>query len=127
MTDITPLAPEGRQIIESYGPGRFSVSGQVWQGSLLITPQQTEQWDIRNYGAIDDPALLALGQALHRLSGGVSPDLLLIGAGNEHPPPDSRLRSLGYPVEVMRTDSACRTYNILMVEGRRVAVALIAM
>ena len=37
--DITPLIPEGRQIVESYGGGRFRVSGVVHEGSILITPE----------------------------------------------------------------------------------------
>jgi uncharacterized protein len=57
-------------------------------------------------------------------------DLLLIGCGaSMRPVPHelrAALRSVGIAVEPMNTGAACRTFNVLLAEGRRVAAALIA-
>ncbi len=66
-------------------------------------------------------------QPLLALAGDV--DVLFIGTGAEiaHIPATLRntLESAGLGVEVMNSPAACRTYNILLSEGRRVAAALI--
>ena len=56
--------------------------------------------------------------------------VLLLGCGPklQMPPPDLRsaLREKGIGIEPMDTGAACRTYNVLLAEGRAVAAALIA-
>ena len=42
--DITPLVPAGRQMIDSYGGGRFTVSGAVHEGSIIVFPDRTLAW-----------------------------------------------------------------------------------
>ncbi|MGE0117607.1 MAG: Mth938-like domain-containing protein [Dongiaceae bacterium] len=124
--DLTPLIPAGRQIVESYGGGRFRVSGRVFDGSVLVFGDRTVAWPVREAVAATAESLAevsAAGQA-----GTV--DLLLIGCGRRTAPiPDALRRSLrdsGVVTEVMDTGAACRTYNVLAAEGRRVAAALIA-
>ncbi len=123
--DLTPLIPGGRQIIESYGEGRFRVSGQIHAGAILVFPDRTIAWPVTAAGEASqenlEPALNA-GRA-----GTV--DLLLFGQGPRMllvpPPLRQGLREAGIVLEPMDTGAACRTYNVLMAEGRRVAAALI--
>ena len=42
MTDITPIVPEGRQLIQSYGNGRFRIAGTVYEGAVLVLPERTQ-------------------------------------------------------------------------------------
>ncbi len=44
--DISPLARAGRQIVESYGGGRFRVSGRAYEGSVLVLPERTLPWPV---------------------------------------------------------------------------------
>jgi uncharacterized protein len=120
--DVTPLIPQGRQIIEAYGEGGFRISGQRVEGSVIVFPDKVIAW-AGDMNAGDLQPVSAAGQA-------GSVELLLIGTGARMTQIDRGLRQTlradGVVVEAMDTGAACRTYNVLMAEGRRVAAALIA-
>lgn len=124
--DVTPLIPAGRQIIESYGEGRFRVSGTVIEGSILVFPERTLRWPVGSLDALTADSLEEVSQAGE--AGDVT--LLLLGCGVRMAPVPAdlrrRLRAAGVVIEPMDTGAACRTYNVLMAEGRQVAAALIA-
>ncbi len=124
MTDVTPAIPVGRQVIESYGGGGFDVSGTAYRGSILVLPERTLDWDV---ATIDELTFESLGPALAE-AGAV--DLLLVGCGPKlaflSPELRREVRAAGPVLEPMDTGAACRTYNVLMAEGRQVAAALIA-
>jgi uncharacterized protein len=124
--DLTPLIPAGRQIVESYGGGRFRVSGQVFEGSILVLADRTTPWPVADIASMTPESLAAVGEAAR--AGAI--DLLLVGCGTRMAPLPQGLRQifrdLGVVMEPMDTGAACRTYNVLMAEGRRVAAALIA-
>jgi len=102
--------------VDGYGPGFVRIGGQVFEGMVLTGVTGTSQW-----GGYED------AQALVALAGQV--DVLLVGTGGEiaHIPAGLRrtLEAAGIGVEVMNSPAACRTYNVLLNEGRRVALALI--
>ena len=122
--EITPLIPEGRQVIESYGDGRFRVSGVLLEGSLLVLPTVTFPWPVAEAAGITLDTLAPL------LGADPPVEILLVGTGTRlvplHPALKTRLRERGVGADPMDTGAACRTYNVLMAEGRRVAAALIA-
>ncbi|MGE0743615.1 MAG: Mth938-like domain-containing protein [Rhodospirillales bacterium] len=124
MTDITPLVPEGRQLIQSYGQGRFRIAGAVYDGSVLVLPERTLPL------AADEMAALSLDMLAPLWAAGVAVDVLLMGTGltAAWPAADLRagLRDKGIVAEPMSTAAACRTYNVLLAEDRRVAAALFA-
>jgi uncharacterized protein len=102
--------------IDGYGPGFFRVGGHVLHGSCLITP-----WDAGPWGGLADTAgPLSLVDRI---------DVLFVGMGAEiaHVPLPFRaaLEEAGIGVEVMSSPAACRTYNVLLSEGRRIAAALL--
>jgi len=55
--DLTPLVPQGRQIIESYGDGRFRVTGAVHQGSILVFPDKTVAWPVGAIAGLTEESL----------------------------------------------------------------------
>ena len=120
--DITPLVPEGRQIVQSYGSGRFKVSQIEFEGSIIVLPERTISWAI---DSLDDINLETLSPVLE-----VEPqiEILLIGCGAMMQLLPKQLtdtcRQQGLAVDPMDTGAACRTYNILASEGRRVAAGL---
>jgi uncharacterized protein len=124
--DITPLVPAGRQIIESYGEGRFRVAGTVIPGSALVLPTRAEAWPVGDMGEL---TLERLAPVLAAAAAG-EVELLLLGCGARMcplaRPLREALRAAGVVVEAMDTGAACRTYNVLMSEGRLVAAAVIA-
>ena len=111
--------------IDAYGGGGFRVSG-VWRpGSLLLLDDQPFEWSpvvIADLTVADFDAVLAAGTAVSEFV------LLGTGAVQAQPPRAVRdaLKACGLGLEFMSTEGAARTYNVLMSEGRRCAVALIA-
>ena len=117
--ELTPVAQAGRQVIERYGPSGFRVSGTVYLGPVLVFPEQTLEW---SEAAITVEALAPVVE-----HGGI--ELLLLGLGRQMVPVAAPVRLLlkasGIAVEPMDTGAACRTYNVLLAEDRRVAAALL--
>lgn len=101
--------------VDGYGPGFFRVGGQVHHGGLLILPNHIGSW----YGYDDRQALL---------SGSSTIDVLFVGTGAEIAPVPADFRqameAAGPGVEYMNSPAACRTYNILLSEGRRIGLVL---
>ena len=121
--DITPLVPEGRQIIESYGDDGFRISGERYPGPIIIWPEGVAPWAVTGIASAAIETLDAVCSAEPPI------EILLIGSGAafEMAPLELRtaLSGRGLSVESMDTGAACRTYNVLMAEDRRVAAALI--
>ncbi|MFN3823864.1 MAG: Mth938-like domain-containing protein [Pseudorhodobacter sp.] len=113
---LTEITYDAARPIDGYGPGFFRVAGQVIEGAVLVTP-----WDAGPWGGLADmDAPLSLAGRI---------DVLFVGTGAEiaHAPPafKAALEAAGIGVEVMNSPAACRTYNVLLSEGRRIAVALL--
>ena len=120
--DVTPLIPAGRQVIDSYGARSFHVSGAGYDGAILVFPDKTVTWSV---AALADVTPESLRPVIEH--GGI--EILLLGCGRRLAPvrPALRqaLRRAGIVVDSMDTGAACRTYNILLAEERRVAAALL--
>lgn len=120
--DVTPAIPADRQTIDSYGPNRFRVAQTDYEGPLIVFPDRVVAWDVRGVDALGLESLAPVAEP----ESGV--ELLLIGTGErtEFVPPRLRqsVRDCGVSVDFMDTGAACRTYNVLLAEGRRVAAAL---
>ncbi len=120
--DLTPVAPVGRQIIERYAASGFRVSGVIYHGPILVFPDLTVAWEA---ASASDVTWETLAPVLER--GGVEILLLGLGRSTSALPAALRtaLRAARIAVEAMDTGAACRTYNVLVAEDRRVAAALI--
>ena len=108
--------------ITSYGLDWVRVSQQEFRRSLIVTPERlVSDWPPQTFGD--------LVEAHFEVIAGLEPEIVLLGTGSrQHFPRPPLVRSLlarGVGVEIMDTSAACRTYNIIMLEGRRVAAALL--
>ncbi len=121
---MTPLVPGGRKLIGGYGDGGFRIDGQRYEGSVLVFPEQVIAWPPRGVAEVDAGALTLITD-MRRPT-----DILLLGCGesfvDEPPGLRAALRNAGVILEWMDTGAACRTFNVLLAEERRVAAALIA-
>lgn len=108
-------------LVEAYGPGWVRISGRRYTQSLILTPSAITPWEPAAVLDLTPGHLLPLAQG--------SPQVVLIGTGHRpvllDPALYAPLSTLGIGIEVMTTPAACRTYNLLMSEGRLVAAALI--
>ncbi|HZU91342.1 MAG TPA: Mth938-like domain-containing protein [Stellaceae bacterium] len=120
--DLTPIVPPGRQIIERYAASGFRISGVVHRGPVLVFPDRTLAWAVTGAASVSAESLAPVVAY-----GGVQILLLGLGQGSGIVPAALRaaLRAGGIVVEAMGTGAACRTYNVLVAEDRRVAAALL--
>lgn len=123
MADIMPMIPSDRQVIDGYGPGQFCISGQWRVGAVIVLPDRTLTWEAT------EVASLSVGDFSSVLEAEPKVEILLLGTG-----PTMRmipkalrlgLREQGVVVELMDSRAVCRTYNVLLAEGRRVAAAML--
>jgi uncharacterized protein len=113
---MTEVRDDGGRAVDGYGPGFFRVAGVVHRGAIAVLPSGPAAW-----GGWDDAATLIAARD--------SVDVVLVGTGAviAHPPAGFRaaLEGAGLGVEPMATPAACRTFNLLLSEGRRVALAVL--
>ena len=107
--------------IRAYGDGEISVNDKTIRQSVIITPDLIQPWEPRHIGELSAAHCLQLGE--------LNPEVVIIGTGKTlvFPSPQltAGLQTRGIGVEIMAHDAACRTFNILLSEDRRVIAALI--
>ena len=120
--ELTPVNPSGRQVIESYGRHGFRVAGVAYSRPILVFPDATLDWAITGIDALSIEALKPVIE-----HGGT--EILLLGCGPRMAIVSATVRqalkAAGIGLEPMDTGAACRTYNVLLAEDRRVAAALL--
>ena len=111
----------GQNLFSSHGSGYVAVNGVRYETSVLVTPTSIAEWTvagIETLSAADFEPVLAL-----------RPDVLILGTGSVIRFPARRLTlalaEAGVGLEVMDNGAACRTYNIVAAEGRKVAAAIL--
>jgi uncharacterized protein len=109
--------------IDAFGEGGFRIAGARKDGSQLIVDGAARPWAA-------DPFALSRQDFAVFLDRADKPDMVVLGVGTtlKHPPAEVRkaFREAGVGLEVLDTATACRTYNLLAGEARRVCAALIA-
>ncbi|MEM6441581.1 MAG: Mth938-like domain-containing protein [Pseudomonadota bacterium] len=121
---MNEISFERRPPIDAYGGGGFTVGGLRHLGGLALLPERMEDWAVQAPDRITPEAVAPFLAAAEEI------DVLLIGLGADVAvlprPAREALEAAGIGVEPMSTPSACRTFNVLLAEDRRVAAALIA-
>lgn len=113
-----------RNFIKSYGPGWIHVNEQEIHRSVIVAPDRlVTDWPPQTFADLEEMHFEAILQ--------LEPEIVLLGTGGRQRFPRPKLTQAllahGVGVEVMDTPAACRTYNIIMMEDRRVAAALLLM
>ena len=114
-------SPTALNTFSGYGEGYVLINGQRHEGSMIVMPERMQPWDVAGFDALKETDFEVFLE--------LKLEILLLGTGPKQRFPHPRLtralaqRRIG--VEVMDLQAACRTYNILMAEERRVAAALL--
>lgn len=107
--------------IQRYDSQSVTINDQIYTQSIIVMPEYLSEWTVKDFNRLE----LDHFQRLRALC----PEVVLLGTGTTiHFPTTELLTPLtqdGIGVEVMNTPAACRTYMILMAEGRKVAAALL--
>jgi uncharacterized protein len=118
LTDDTQA---GTNFIRAYEPGEIRIGERAVRTNCIVTADQVMEWPVMSLATmkLDDlEPIIAL-----------KPEIVILGSGPTQQFPDAALLgavlSRGIGCEVMNTGAACRTYNVLVGEDRRVVAALV--
>ncbi len=111
--------------VSSYGPGWIAVNGNRYTTSIVLSPSgELRPWAVESLESLSEQHFADLFR-----EGEPTPELLVFGSGSTlrfvRPSVLRPLIDRRIGVETMDTGAACRTYNILASEGRRVMAALL--
>ena len=111
--------PAQVQLVRTYGPGRFLIGEREWREPVLVSPALALAWKVSR---AEDLAIEALKDL-------PAIELLVVGCGARSvflpPPLRAGFKAAGVALEVVDTGAACRIYNVLLAESRKVGAALI--
>ena len=111
----------GLQLFSGYGPGFVAVNGVRYEKCVVVSPQAVTEWIVSGFDAL---TLADFG-----FVESLNPEIVILGTGAAQRFPGRELmRALaaaGISVEIMDSRAACRTYNILANEGRKVVAAIL--
>jgi uncharacterized protein len=112
----------GQNMITGYGDGYIAVNTQRYTRPVIVTPnREVANWDIEDFAGLAPSHFEALLE--------FKPEIVLLGTGERQQFPRPELARIftaaGVGYEAMDSKAACRTYNILMSEGREVVAAII--
>jgi uncharacterized protein len=111
----------GRNLFTGYGEGYVSINDQRYTHPVIVAPEgDVEPWGAQSFETLSASDFDAVTARV--------PEVVILGTGATHrfPKPDviRPLVTAGVGFEAMETKAACRTYNILMAEGRHVVAAI---
>ena len=111
----------GRNLFSGYGTGYVAINGERYERNLIVLPDRIVDWEVARVEELSPGVFESLAK--------LPIDVLVLGTGGAlrfPAPADVRVMAhAGIGVEVMDTPAACRTYNVLLSEDRRVAAALL--
>lgn len=112
--DVTPLITSDRMVIQSAGPSGIRISGTLYEHDVIVYPDRVEK-----LASKDD-----IYNIISTLKG--KTDIVVLGTGKTLKNDFRKLlKPIGMTIEYSSTEAACRTYNILMADGRRLAAILL--
>ncbi|RMF38902.1 MAG: hypothetical protein D6754_06435 [Alphaproteobacteria bacterium] len=113
---LSEISYSGRQPVDAYGPGFFRVGGAVHYGPLLLLPAGVSAWS----GLETLEPILQAASEIDVLLVGMGAEFAFLPAGIRN-----RLEAAGMGIDAMTTPAACRCFNVLLAEERRVSAALL--
>jgi uncharacterized protein len=112
----------GLNLISAYADGQVTIRDVGYAPSLLVLPTEIiVDWSVSDITQLDSQAISRIAE--HQ------PEIVILGTGTQQCFPDPRVliplmaANIGY--EIMNNAAACRTYNILLSENRKAALALL--
>ena len=112
---------DGPRPVDGYGPDGFRIGGQWVEGGVFLSPSILLPWQ---------PEGVPVPEDFERITGHLGDiDVVLLGMGAAPRMPEPAVQAIfdmrGVGLEPMETAAACRTYNVLVGEGRRIGAALL--
>ena len=112
---------EGLQLFSGYGAGYVAVNRVRYEKCVVVSPEAVSVWGVSRFEALTAGDFSFIGE--------LKPEIVILGTGatQRFPGPElaRALAACGVGVEVMDSKAACRTYNILASESRKVVAAIL--
>lgn len=122
--EVSTMVAEGRNLVSSYGDGLFRFGEEKVTGSVILFPESIYSWNVKSIADITPESFARVIEKADDV------EILILGMGTRLTPVPmawrQALKPHGIVIEPMDTGAACRTYNVLVAEARRVAAAMIA-
>lgn len=113
--------PANTLFIRGYTENTIKINDQVFSHSIIVTTQQVTPWDVNHFNALSPKNFQVLAE--------LDVEIIILGTGAKQRFPAMALAQTVIvrqkSLEVMNNGAACRTYNILAADGRKVAVAIL--
>ena len=113
--------PANTLFIRGYTENTIKINDQVFSHSIIVTTQQVTPWDVNHFNALSPENFQVLAE--------LDVEIIILGTGAKQRFPSMALAQTVIAqqksLEVMNNGAACRTYNILAADGRKVAVAIL--
>jgi len=114
-------ASDSRNLFSGYGEGYVAIHGKHYEHNLIVLVDRIIDWEVARFADLDEGTFARLAD--------LSLEILVLGTGSRlrfpRPSATKCLYAARTALEVMDTHAACRTYNILLAEDRRVGAALL--
>jgi len=111
----------GLQLFSGYGSGYVAINHVRYEKCVVVTPQAVIEWPVTDFDQIKGAEFGFIAD--------LKPEIVIFGTGTRQRFPQPglarALAATGVGVEFMDSRAACRTYNILASEGRRVVAAIL--
>jgi uncharacterized protein len=115
------LDPARHNLVTGYGAGYIAVNNVRHATNVLVSPLGVSAWPVTDFARLEAGDFAFVAE--------MKPEILILGTGavQRFPPPAlaRALAGAGAGVEIMDSRAACRTYNILAAEGRKVVAAIL--
>ena len=120
--DLTLHKPGDHNFIRSTGPEGITVTETLYRDSLVLSADDLlADWPVHSMADLDEERIRPVIE--------MNPEVVILGTGREQafPPPRLAMKfyEKGIGLEAMTTEAACRTFNVLVSENRKVVAALI--
>ena len=120
--DITQDFADANYIITGYEPGNVFINNETHQQSLIISPDSlVSPWEVTDVSQLNETTLASIIED--------RPEIVIIGTGETLILPEPKIIALfaqhQIGLEAMNTSAACRTYGILVAEGRKATAGII--
>lgn len=119
--DVTPLIRRDLNIIQSYKNGQYVIAGHSYSGALSVTADEVFVMQPCTADDLNPNMIAHLKDRVEIILCGVSTGAVMPLSSERR----AEFRAAGFSIDLMDTGSACRTYNVLVAEGRKVAVILL--
>ncbi len=110
-------------LIRSYAERKITIQDTQYSNSVIVTPDQVSHWALNMISGLGSEQFAPLFEL------GYKPEIVLLGTGENlifpQPHQTQDLINAQIGLEVMDTAAACRTYNVLADDGRKVVACLL--